>query len=155
MNVKISAMVSAIALVCVCTTSTFAQKLDKSKVPAVVIQAFSQQFHGATRVKWELEEANMYEVNFRQQKTAVSAKFDQTGKLLETETAIKAIDLPASVLQTVKTQFAGFKIEEMEKIVFANGSVAYELELEKGKQSLEVQFDVNGKVLKQEAEKKD
>ena len=155
MTFKIFGTVATVALIGVCTPALFAQKMPLEQVPQSVKTAFSTQFPTAKRVKWELEAANLYEVNFRQAKTAYSAKFDQNGGLLETETGIKVADLPSSVAETVKTQFAGFKIEEAEKVVFQNGTVAYELALEKGKQSLEVQFSADGKVLKQEAEKKD
>ena len=155
MTFKIFVTVASVALTSVCAPILFAQKLSAEQVPQAVKAAFSKQFPTAKRIKWELEAANQYEVDFRQAKTDCSALFDQNGGLLVTETEIKTTDLPASVIQALKTQFAGFKIEEVEKVVFQDGTIAYELAIEKGEQSLEVQFNSEGKVLKQEAEKKD
>ena len=95
MKFKIMATVATVALCCICGSACFAQKLATAKVPAIIREAFAQKFPAASRAKWELETANMYEVNFRQAKEAFSAKFDQNGNLLETETEIKASGLHA------------------------------------------------------------
>jgi Putative beta-lactamase-inhibitor-like, PepSY-like len=132
-----------------------AQKLPAAKVPAAVAQTFAKQFPAAKRVKWEMESANEFEANFKLAKVKYSAKLDQSGALLETETAIKKSDLPTAVLQALKTQFVGYTVEEIEKITYPDSTIAYEMEVEKGEEEYELLMDSSGKVLKKEVEKED
>lgn len=59
----------------------------------------------------------------------------------------------------IAKDFAGFKIDEIEKSTDAKGISSYEMEAAKGKEKLELVFDVAGKLLSQkpveEKEKED
>ena len=121
----------------------FAQKLDASKVPAPVKNTFSKNFPGITSEKWEKEKGN-YEANFKQNDQKMSALFDANGGWLETETAISASDLPASVIAYVKQNYKGEKIQEAAKLKMANGDNNYETEVK----GTDLIFDANGKFIK-------
>jgi hypothetical protein len=57
----------------------------------------------------------------------------------------------------LKKDYAAFEIEETAKIE-SKGEIAYEVEVEKGKETFDLIFDVNGKLLKKlskEDEEKD
>lgn len=124
-----------------------AQKINNKKVPAAVISAFKQKFPTATKIKWELESKTEYEASFKLNGTEVSANFDNTGKWLETETEIKVADLPAAIIAILLKDFAGYRIEEIEKIESAKNGNCYEVELEKDKENLEALFTADGKLL--------
>ena len=62
--------------------------------------------------------------------------------------------MPPWVLEVLKKEFAGYKIEEAAKII-ANDVVSYDAEVEKGEQSFELTFDPAGKILNKEEEKED
>jgi hypothetical protein len=132
-----------------------AQKIKSANVPAAILAGFKSAFPKATKPTWELENSSMYEVDFRQSKKEYSAKFDVNGNLVETETSIKMKAVPSQVSQSLKSQFKGYKIESAEKILYPDGSTAYEFGIEKGKESLELLFSSDGTLLKQEAEEED
>ncbi len=67
----------------------FAQQLSPHKVPASVNESFHSKFKGVSKIEWKLKSDQNYEAEFRLKGVEVAAKFDQRGKWLETETAIK------------------------------------------------------------------
>ncbi len=130
-------------------SSCQAQSLKESEVPAEVVSAFQEKFSQAKNVEWEKESDNELEAEFKHDGKEMSASFSNTGEWLETETEIKEKDLPRAVKDALKTQFVGYDIEESAQVSTPAQSEAYEVELEKGKATLEVVLDKSGKVLKQ------
>lgn len=124
-----------------------AQKISANKVPAAVSSAFKTKFPKATNASWEMENKTEFEVNFKQNKVETSANFDNSGKWLETETELKVTALPTAIQSTLKKDFAGFKINEVSKIASIKHGNCYEAEIEKGEETFDVLFKVDGKVL--------
>lgn len=120
-----------------------AQKLEASKVPSSVKEAFAKKFPGS-EAKWEMEDGK-YEAGFKLNGKIMSALFEANGTMTESEVDIKVSDLPASVLKYVNEHYKGKSIKEGAKITKANGTVTYEAEVD-GK---DVIFDVNGVFLKE------
>jgi len=131
------------ALVVLITTSAYAQKLNASKVPAVVKTAFTKQYPG-TVAKWELEDGK-YEASFKQNGSSMSVIYEANGTMTESEIGIKVSELPATAVAYVKEHYKGKTIQEGAKITKADGTINYEAEL-KGK---DIVFDANGKFLKE------
>ena len=136
------------------STATFAQKISADKIPASVQKAFQSKFPNVSGVKWEMENKNSYEGAFSQNKKKMTATFDKDGKWMETETEIESAKLPPAVLQTISKQFAGYTIKESVQTATPDMALAYEADLKKGKEILEVKFSVGGEVLKKTVEKK-
>jgi Putative beta-lactamase-inhibitor-like, PepSY-like len=88
----------------------------------------------------------------------VEATFSAEGKLLETETDIAVKALPAPILQAMKSNFPGYKIEEAARVV-KDGQTYYEFEAERkvnGKETeSEFLFDARGKLISQESGSED
>jgi hypothetical protein len=124
-----------------------AQKISADKVPATVVSVFKAKFPNATKITWEIENANEFEASFKLNGKEVSANFDNTGKWLETETEIRVSALPSAVQVALTKDFTGFKIEEASKIESTKNGNCYEAEIEKGKESFDVLFTPEGKML--------
>lgn len=124
--------------------SVSAQKVKENDVPSAVKEAFLKQYPNATEVSWE-KENNNYEVNFDLKETDHSALFDVNGNLLESEEDIAVSQLPAGVMEYIKTNYGGKKVKEAERVTNADGTVTYEVEV-KGKDLI---FDSNGKFIKE------
>ncbi len=116
-------------------------------VPAPVKTAFSQKFTKATDVKWGKEGKTEWEAEFKLDGKLYSANFDTKGSWLETEYAITATEIPAVVKTTIDKDYAGYKMKESEISETAKGKV-YEFEFIKGKNKVEVAFDMNGKKIR-------
>ena len=134
-------------LVCmIFVVGTYAQK-TKEETPAAAKSAFAAKYPTAQKVKWSVEKPGEFEVDFTLNKVESSALFDATGKFLEAETEIKQSELPQVVQATIAKDFAGYKLDEIEKSTDTNSVVSYEMEAVKGKEKLELSFDANGKLL--------
>ena len=136
-------------------TTAHAQKISADKVPAAVNAAFKAKFANAEKVKWEMEDKKDFEANFNTGAVEQSATFTPEGKWIETETEIKSSDLPQAVQQTVAKQFAGYKTKEASKVENEKNGNFYEVEVEKGKEVIEVALSATGEVLSKKAEGKD
>lgn len=130
------------------------QKVSDADVPPAVKAAFVKQFPKAGQARWEMEDGKDYEAEFKQDGTKWSAKYNAAAKWLETEHAIEAAALPEAVRKSIASGYDGHKMEESELVETPDGTV-YEVALEKGKESLEVVFSADGKVLKSKVEDED
>ncbi|MDP4263438.1 MAG: PepSY-like domain-containing protein [Bacteroidota bacterium] len=125
--------------------AAYAQKLA---VPVAVTKAFNTKFPGATDVKWEKENSKELEANFKLNNTNVSANFALDGSWTETETTIKASDLPATVTNAINTKYPGAIIFLAEKIEKPGGIILFEVNLKMNGKKKELELDADGKFAK-------
>lgn len=120
---------------------------SQNNIPDAVKKEFAQKFSAAKSVKWDSENANEWEAEFKMNGKKMSACFDSIAKWTGTETVIAEKDLPAPVVNAINTQFKGYKkiLIEIYESPEMNG---FELELKKGEAAVEVIFDKDGKILK-------
>lgn len=111
-------------------------------VPDAIRSAFDEKFPKADDVEWKLEENGNWEVEFELDEEESSATFSAEGKWLETETEIAVDDLPEAVRKAV----SGQKIKEAARILRADGTTVYEVEI--GKKDLI--YDAQGQLLGEE-----
>ena len=127
---------------------------SQKTAPDVVKKEFAKKYPAAQSVKWDSEESNEWEAEFKINGTEMSASFDEKGTWVESEAEISAKDLPAAVTNTLTKEFAGFKTGEMSTIENPKMK-GFEMVLKKGETSLEVVFDNSGKVIKTKEVKKE
>ncbi len=145
--------ITIIAMLVSVTVIVYSQAQEKAKkvvVPEVIKQAFVKKFPNAEKVGWSMESPTEYEAEFKLKGVETSSNFDQQGKWLVTETEIKSSQLPAAIQAILKKDFAGYKVEESEKIETSASEVFYEVALEKGESNLEIKFSPDGKIMKRE-----
>ena len=122
-------------------------------LPEAVVAAFNAKYAGAEEVRWGKESDNEFEAEFELNEKEMTASFDTSGKWMETEAKLSEEDLPAPILQTLKSQFGDYRIVQAESLEKAGETAVYEVKLEKGESELEVVLDASGKVVKKEQEK--
>lgn len=119
-------------------------------VPAVALNAFQQQFPNARQVEWERRRDGTFEVEFnigwmgRDQKALISPD----GNVIKHEEDISSSSLPEAVKKQIRSEFAGYRIDDAKKVNEA-GQVSYVVDLESRSGDVKVQFDAQGKILKE------
>ncbi|MEJ1241846.1 PepSY-like domain-containing protein [Chryseolinea sp. T2] len=126
-----------------------AQKIAASEVPQNVKSTLVKSYNGKG-VVWSKESAG-YEASYKQNGKEISLVIDTSGKIVETETEIEKSELPASILEVLKTDYKDYKLEEAAKIVAADNAITYEAEVEKGEDTFDLIFDSAGKLLSKES----
>ena len=121
-------------------------------VPNKVKTAFSQKFPDAKKVKWDKENDQEWEAEFKMKGQEYSANFGVDGNWKETEYEIKKSEIPAAIKTTLDNEFAGYKVEIAEVSETAEGKV-FEFKLEKDEADAEVAIAPDGKVIKKEEKK--
>lgn len=128
---------------------------SQKNLPENVKKEFAKKYPSAQSVKWDSESPNEWEAEFKMEGKKMSACFDNSGKWIESETEISENELPAAVLNTLNTEFQGYKKGPVE-ILESPETKGFELTLKKGESSLEVVLDNSGKIIKKtEAKEED
>ena len=117
---------------------------QKESIPSAAKTAFSKAFPTASKVKWEKEDGN-YEVSFEKDGKEMSAVYDASGKMQESEVSIAITDLPSNVIAYMKEHYKGIALKAEAKITLADGTINFEAAI-KGK---DVLFDGKGKFIKE------
>jgi hypothetical protein len=125
------------------------QKNEKVAVPENIKDAFKKDFPESGAAIWELEDAN-FEAGFKLKGMDATAVYDKTGHRKELETAIKAEELPAGVLEYIRKNYAVYTITETAKIVTDKNVVTYETEVGKNGNFMDLIFDAKGKFIDRE-----
>lgn len=97
-------------------------------VPAAITQSFNTLFPTARDVDWETS-AEVYKADFEINNVDYDAWYATDGTLLAYKFDINRSSLPQSVKATIGSLFAGYAIDDAEKVV-KTGSIGYQLELE-------------------------
>ncbi len=127
--------------------AAYGEPLPAEKVPAVVRDAFRAKFPDVIKVEWKLKEDKNYEAEFKQKDVEVAAKFDEKGKWLETETAIKESDLPEKVRTRISKDYKAYEQIETQKVERAGAKpILYEVHLENAEEILKVQLKADGSI---------
>lgn len=137
-------LLSVLALTIVMAHQCHSQDIKNKEVPSVIKNSLSKNF-SINDADWNKEGAH-YEAAFEQKGTEISVLFDNAGNIIETEKEIRQDELPPSVLDVLKKEYASYKLEEAARID-AKGAITYEAELEKANDSFDLIFDSHGKVL--------
>lgn len=122
-----------------------AQKVAAAQVPAAAKATFKAKFPAVKTVAWE-KEGDALEAGFTQDGNTMSAVITPAGVLQETETDMKAAQLPAAVRATLARDYKAYQVKGAATIVKADGSTVYEAEVSKGGKSQDVLFTADGKV---------
>lgn len=130
------------------TTEPKEEKKTSVNVPAAVKDAFAKEFPTVKKVSWDAEDGD-FEAEFTLNGTDESATYDKTGHRKDLEVDIKTSELPAPVLEYVKSHYAAYKLIEGAKITNDKNVVTYEAEIGKDGKKWDVLFDATGKFIKQ------
>lgn len=132
------------------TGAAVAQDINEAEVPTAVKNAFNKEYSNVNNVEWEKEMEN-YNVEFDSNRMENEIWYNASGNVLKKESDIAEADLPSSVSKAIKSKYAEYRIDGIEK-VWQNNATTYEVELENGNAELHVTFDENAKVV---SERKD
>ena len=138
---KFLTLIVSASLFSLCSCS---QDIPAGKVPSVVLNTVQAKFGNAGKIEWE-KKNNLYEAEFKMDSTDYSVYIDPASKLVMHKQNIKKDELPAALSTVIRTEYDGYRIDEVEKVV-KDGVIFYQVELEgKGKKDLELVFTADGK----------
>ena len=92
-----------------------AQDIQEKDVPSVVLSAFQSKFANAADVEWE-READLFKADFEISNRDHDVWIDKSGNIQKHQEEVTKSDLPEAVNQTLKKQYADFKIDDVDKI---------------------------------------
>lgn len=90
-------------------TAALSQILPASQVPTAIHHGFATRFPSVKTVEWKLKAGKNYEAELKLKGAEVAAKFDISGKWLETETTIPRSEVPESVSAALDNRFPSEK----------------------------------------------
>ena len=145
---KRTIIVFAILIACI---TAHAQTLRVDQIPPAAAHAFRAKYPAAQQESWERIGDSLYQVGFFNVKKAQTARYDRSGRWIETETDITGGSVPRPVSISIPKNFPGFDIQIISQIESPDGTLTYEAVLFKGRENYDVIFSAKGEVLKKEA----
>ena len=130
----------------------YAQDVKEKDVPIALKNSLVKNFT-TNSADWNKEGAN-YEASFKERGNEMSVVFDGAGNVVETEKEIKQSELPLPVQNVLKIDYKDYELEEI-AIIDSKGTITFETELERGKDSLEIIFNADGKVISKTEKKEE
>jgi len=125
-------------------------------LPKAVIAAFEKAFPNAKELEFEeelFEGKTAYEVEYKRDGKEYEFLYSPEGVLLQKEEEVDVKTLPDPVIQAILKAHPKAKIKEAEKLMKPDGTVTgYEVEIKVAGKELELELDVNGKIMKTENE---
>jgi uncharacterized membrane protein YkoI len=132
------------------------KELSKGQVPKAVIDAFEKAYPNAKSPEFETETFEgraVYEVEYKENGKEYEALYSADGILVQTEEEIDVKSLPEPVVQAINKAYPEANIKEAEKLMKPDGTLTgYEVEIKTEGKKIELELDVNGKILKTEKE---
>ncbi len=138
---KIATILTAIVMLF--ATSSFAS--DGDNVTALVKTAFQHDFSGASQVDWE-KTSDYYVASFNFNNTKVSAAYNEDGELVGTSRKIASAQMPLSILLELGKKYEDYFISENAFEVTNEGQTSYYINVDNGKQVLQLKCYSSGEV---------
>src|SRR5690606_21201669 len=102
--------------------------IPEREVPSVIRNSFDTEFPEAVETDWEKKRED-FEVDFEVNKADYSALFTKTGEMVMVKQEVELKSLPGPVNEVLQKEYAGYRIEEAEKIDM-EGIIYFQIELE-------------------------
>ena len=123
-------------------------------VPDAVLTAFKTEYPAAKDVEWDAEGPN-FEVDFEDGKTGRAILYAPDASVLERTEEVPLSTLPQAIPTYIENHYSGYSLEEAERSQTSEGAVSYEVEIEQGKSTKEIEFDAAGNFVGEEIEDDD
>src|SRR5690606_15500595 len=91
-----------------------AQDILVQDVPSVVKSSFDKAFTKASKVEWEMK-GNLYNAEFEIGRRDYEVWLDQKGSFVKVKKEMRANELPAVVLNSVKQNYKGYRIADVDR----------------------------------------
>lgn len=126
---------------------SFAQKIQQSQVPSLILNNFKKSFPKALDAEWEIKNG-LYEVEFETglSRTDHEILYNATGQQVKHEEEISRNQLPKPVLTKINSEFRGYRVSDVKKTT-TGSTITYRAELEKKPEEWKVVFSPEGKII--------
>lgn len=114
-------------------------------VPSEILRTFKNLFPEVEPISvgWEWEVPNkIYEAEFEYEGKEYEVEITVTGHHLLTEIEISVEEVPENIRKACTKKFRGWSIDEAEKVVYGNGDIYYEFELNRELETEELEKEV-------------
>lgn len=127
--------------------TVFAQDINQSQVPSIVVNNFQQKFSKAYDIEWEKEVA-YYKVEFELGANGRDHEvwYDAKGNMVKHKEKISKSELPKSVHAKIGSEFNGYRVDDTKKIT-EGSNVVYSVELKSSSSEWKVVFDKDGNII--------
>jgi hypothetical protein len=135
---------------------TYPGKVPKKRIPSSVKEAFNGNFKGIKKVKWRIEEQDLYAADFiNEKKENVSAYFNTKGNVMEISTLKNMKNIHFSLLDRINSQLNFPKIADIIEIKdYVNNEVFYVVSIIVNDEIIEHHLDAAGNIINEEKKEK-
>lgn len=115
-------------------------------LPQEIKDYLNTHYKGAKIIEYDTERG-ITEVDIFHENRYKEVKFGQNYAWISTSWDVWEKEVPAVVMTTIRSQYAGYEIDDIEYVERAAGVAVYLFELEKGEKDLYVMVDADGNIV--------
>jgi hypothetical protein len=129
--------------------NAFGQNLEENQVPKIIKDSFKQKYPDAYVYEWEYKRQHkIYEAEFIAKGNKYESYFTHEGVWVKTERDIKKEELPQNIWEALtKTEYAHWKVDDIEEHNTPEHGILYELELKDSKKKVYLYFLPDGSII--------
>lgn len=131
----------------------FAQNINQSKVPAVVLNSFQLKYPNADDVKWHKKDKN-YLVDYKENSKLNNLVLDFRGNVLKHSQDLYVSEVPDAVQKTIRSKLAYFDMHDADRYE-EGGKITYEIRFKQDGRNHFFWTNEKGKLLKYRKELND
>lgn len=127
------------------TNLCYAQDLEVSDVPSVVINKFNNAFPKASDIEWE-KKGELYNAEFDLNWRDHEVWLNAAGAIIKHKKEIKADELPLAVTNKIKQDYSGYRIDDADQYEI-NKQFFYKVELKTTGIERKIVYTQQGKMI--------
>ena len=145
---KVVLMVLACSLAAGCATTPKSKykSVNENEVPEKYTKDFHKRRADIEQVSWQMVDSNCYIASFKSNDNLVNMKFKNTA--VETSWNVPMEYTPTNIVDYIKANYDGFKIEEV-NIVEIRNKKTYRVDIAKKKETKLLEFDLMGEFMQE------
>lgn len=121
-------------------------RYTKTNVNPLVLRSFNSKFPKATHILWQQVGVITWHVNFNLRKEKCTALFNSEGKWLESVTSIPVDKIPEHIKLALDEKNIRDELRQIYHVQTPGRSI-YELNLDNGRSTLKLLYDLSGKIM--------
>lgn len=142
-------MILAIAVLGVCMFAS-CEKSDDITPDQPLVDALQAKYPDVTRAEWE-KKKTFFVAEFWLESKEMDAWFNQSAQWLMTDIEWTRAALPEAVTTALAAgKYADWRVDDVDKLEYASGTVKYVIEVEQGKKEFDLYFSETGELLAEE-----
>jgi hypothetical protein len=140
--------IKTLVLICSLSMAALVSFGQQKNIPDSVLNNFKTMYPNAQNADWDTEKDGSYNVEFTDNGKKMEAYYDTKNSWIRTERDVKRAEVPEAIWNALsKSQYADWKVDDMEEHRIPENKIVYEIEVEQNGKEVHLNYLPDGTIL--------